>query len=100
MKRITVLTLMTLVTLSFTSCGKKGGYSTITDDNIGYQLQTIPLEAQCNDSNDMSHYTALQSGDILSKEDNNTLIKIFHAQDNKKVSCVVSGKASIIRVDN
>jgi len=59
--------------------------------------QILAIDAQCNIANDISSYTPLQSGDIISKDEENTTINILHDQSNNKVACVESGGASIIR---
>jgi len=88
MKTTTQLTLLILALITFNSCG--GGSCPAT-------TQVLAINAHCNINNDMSQYTPLQSGDIITKEEDNTLISIFHDQDNNKVVCIESGKASIIR---
>jgi len=89
MKTTTQLTLLILALITFNSCGGGGSCPTTT--------QVLAIDAQCNAINDLSQYTPLQSGDIITKEEDNTLISIFHDQDNNKVVCIESGKASIIR---
>jgi len=80
---------MTLFSMAFNSCG---GGSTCASS-----VAVLAIDAQCNVANDLGSYTALQSGDVVSKEEENTTINIFHNQENQKVVCIESGKASIIR---
>lgn len=59
--------------------------------------EVLAINAVCNVDNDVSSYAPLQSGDIITKDEDNTTVNIFHDQDNQKVICIESGKASIIR---
>jgi len=120
MKKTVTLLIITL--LSLNSCGKKSSTtesaqatevptlaptSTPTaaptqepsskDDENVTQLETTAIDAICNESNDITNYTLLISGDIISKEDENTTVQIFHNQHDEKVVCISWGRASIIR---
>jgi len=88
MKKIITLTLITLSSMALSSCG--GGSCPTT-------TQVLALDAICNDANDMSNYTPIQSGDIITQEMEDTVINVLHNQDNQKVACLKSGQASIIR---
>jgi hypothetical protein len=88
MKKLTTLTLITLSAISFNSCG--GGTCADT-------TQLLAIDARCNANNDMSNYTPLQTGDIITRDEDNTTINILHNQENEKFACVESGKASVIR---
>jgi len=114
------MTILLIILLSLSSCGKKSSTTDTTqatevptqvptstptatptqepsEDNSSTELQTIAIDAICNDSNDIANYTPLLSGDIISKEDENTTIQIFHSQDDGKVVCVSWGRAGILR---
>ncbi|MEA2029920.1 MAG: hypothetical protein U9N49_13250 [Campylobacterota bacterium] len=109
MKKIIKLILITLSVLALSSCGgKSGGSGDIGNqgssdignqgDEGGFdQLQTISIDALCNEENDISAYTPLQSADVVTKEEDNTTINIIHNQENQKVVCIEHGKASILR---
>jgi len=89
MKTIIKLSLISLTLIALSSCG--GGGSCPDSTHV------LALDVQCNANNDLSTYIALQSGDIVSKEETNTTINIFHDQNNAKVACIQSGRAVIIR---
>ncbi|MBN2824073.1 MAG: hypothetical protein JXQ76_02025 [Campylobacterales bacterium] len=83
------LSLLIGMFVAFNNCG--GGTCSAT-------TQVLALDAVCtNNVADMDSYIPLQSGDIITREEENTVVNIFHNQDNEKVGCVVSGSASIIR---
>jgi len=88
MKTVTKLTLLTFTAVAMNSCG--GGSCPAT-------TQVLAINTLCNATDDTTAYTPLQSGDIISKEEEDTIIHILHDQDNQKFACIASGKASIIR---
>jgi hypothetical protein len=81
-------TLLIAGIVGLSSCGGGGSCPT---------TEVLAIEATCSANHDLSSYISLQSGDIITKEELNTTINIFHDQDNQKVVCIESGKASIIR---
>lgn len=90
---ITKLTFLALIALAFTGCGNDSHF--YSGDNSS---STQIIATNC-DVDDINQYTPLQSGDIISKEQNNTVVKIFHfAQNNQKFICVESGKVSVVRM--
>jgi len=116
MKKISLIAVITLLILS--SCGKKGTATeavavveespttaptseptTIPTETpqVSVEFQTITIDAICNESNGITNYTPLLSGDIVSKKEDNTTIQIFHSQDNEKLACVEYGSATILR---
>jgi hypothetical protein len=87
MKKLTTLTLITLTAITFNSCGAESCAT----------AQVLAIDAVCNANNDITDYTLLQTGDIISKDEDNTTINILHNQENEKFACVESGSASVIR---
>jgi hypothetical protein len=87
MKKLTTITLLTLTAITFNSCG---GESCAT-------AQVLAIDAVCNANNDITDYTPLQTGDIITKDEDNTTINILHNQENQKFACMESGSASIMR---
>lgn len=88
-----ILTIAFLLMLN--SCG--GNNSHFESDNGSVALPTNVSIAQCN-TDDLSQYTPLQSGDIVSKEQNDTIVTIVHNQDNQKFVCITQGSATITRI--
>jgi len=51
----------------------------------------------CNSSVDVADYSALQSGDVIVKDEDNTSISTYHDIDGNKRVCVDNGSAHIVR---
>jgi len=90
MKILYSLIIALFVSLVFSACGSgDGGFSFIpsSDNEI----------IKCDATNDIPNgYTTLNSGDTIVKSSENTVISIFHDNNNNKKVCVVSGDAYIL----
>lgn len=92
MKNIRMLTLISFfaMLILFNNCGGSSSCDVTTE--------VVAVDTVCNDDRDaIASYIPLYSGDIVTRDEENTVIKIYHNQDNERVACVVSGQASIIR---
>lgn len=95
--KIVSLSLLTLLTLSFTACGGGG------DDASFKNSETmIPIDINCStttppDAADILNYITVNSGDVIVKEEENTTISIYHDINGTKKVCLVNGLAHIIR---
>ena len=90
--KIATLSLLTLLTLSFTACG--GG----SDDASFANSETmIDIDVNCTTPATISTYITLHSGDAVVKDDDNTTISIYHDVNGTKKVCLESGSAHIIR---
>ena len=93
-KDIIQIAILGAVTIGFNACGNSIDCNT---DKVAIAGINIAIDVVCNDTNSIDSYIALQSGDIIIKEKENTKITIYHNQDNIKVVCINSGSASIDR---
>ncbi|KIM12235.1 MAG: hypothetical protein KU38_04925 [Sulfurovum sp. FS08-3] len=82
--------LITLTLLAF-ALGSCGGQS------CPNSVEVLAIDALCNESDDTALYTPLQKGDIVTKEEEESIVHILHNQNNEKFICIERGKASIIR---
>lgn len=95
MIKIASLSLLTLITLSFTACG--GGSDDASFKNSETLIDiTIPCQTTPTQT-DIANYITVNSGDVIVKDDENTTISIYHDINNTKKVCLVSGSAHIIR---
>jgi len=92
MIKIASLSLLTLLTLSFSACGGGG------DDASFKNSETmIPIDVNCTTPATIATYITVNSGDVIVKEEENTTISIYHDVNGTKKVCLVSGLAHIIR---
>ena len=93
MKNIIIVTITLLL---FVGC--KSGSSDTGDTSI-----TIPITESCNDTNDITNYQVVQSGDKILQEDTSNpsstapKVEIFETASGEKKVCIKSGTAVIIR---
>lgn len=96
MKRIyenlSSILLISTILLTFSACGG-GGENGHSDDN---NVSSSVLVQDCNISSDITAYTTMKSGDILRQKAANTVVKIYHSIDDKRV-CTLSGQAYVVR---
>ena len=91
-KNALVITLTTLVTISFSACGGGGDDAHFSDAE-----NQVPINVACTTPATLNSYIPLYSGDVVVKAENNTTIEIYHSADGSKKVCLVSGNAYIIR---
>ena len=93
--KIATLSLLTLLSLSFTACG--GG----SDDASFANSETlIDVDVNCTttpNATDISNYITVNSGDVIVKKEDNTTISIYHDVNGTKKVCLESGSAYIIQ---
>jgi hypothetical protein len=90
--KIATLSLLTLLSLSFTACG--GG----SDDASFANSETlIDVDVNCTTPATISTYITVNSGDVIVKKEDNTTISIYHDVNGTKKVCLESGSAYIIQ---
>lgn len=92
--KIKIMIVTLLSTIAFTACG--GGDNASFSNSETLIDITIPCETT-PDSNDISSYITLNSGDVIVKDTNDTKISIYHDVNGTKKVCLTSGSAHIIR---
>ena len=85
MKRIYIV-LSSIIVLIFTACGDNG------DGKFDTGLEKV-IVVTCSNG-----FTTIDEGDILAKDEDNTVIQIVHDSNNTKKVCVDTGSAHIIKV--
>ncbi|KIM07312.1 MAG: hypothetical protein KU28_06765 [Sulfurovum sp. PC08-66] len=78
------------VTIALGSCG---------GESCPNSVEVLAIDALCNESDDTALYMLLQKGDIVTKEEEGSIVHILHTHDDEKFICIESGKASILRLD-
>jgi hypothetical protein len=96
-KKIVSIVTFTILTIGFSACGGGGG-----DSSFSNGQEIIPIDVNCTTSAvtpaDITTYVALESGDAIVKNDNNTTVEIYHDVDGIKKVCVqLGGSAHIVR---
>ena len=97
-KNLLIMTLITLVTISFNACGGGGGddagFSNATTENrINIDVTCItPVTTVAINS-----YVTMLSGDVLVQATNNTTVETYHDTNGTKKICLVSGSAYLVR---
>ena len=83
---------ITAVTASiFLGCSGGGDASFSTGQTID------PIDVNCSTTAAVATYKTLQSGDAIVKDENATVVKIYHDANGTKKVCLESGKAHILR---
>jgi hypothetical protein len=95
MIKIASLSLLTLITVSFTACGGGGDDASFTNSENLVDI-TIPCQTTPT-TTDIANYITVNSGDVIVKEEDNTTISIYHDINGTKKVCLVSGSAHIIK---
>ena len=86
--------------MSFNACGEGNGKSSKSQTNSTNKHQkknAVILIKSCDVSSDITDYTKLESGNVIKKDIENTVIKVYHNTSNKKWVCTKEGKASLVR---
>lgn len=100
MKKIISIILPITIAIVFTACGGGGGDSSFSNNSNGTS-NNIPINIPClvgNISiNDFSSYLTLNSGDEILKNDDSTVVTIYHNVSGEKKVCLNSGSAYIVR---
>ena len=98
MNKIYRILLSLVVVLFLASCGGGGGGGTTWGiDNTTYTTRDCPT---CTGTTtNMVSATQVFSNEIIEPTDANTVLRIFHYQDQTKYACVVQG-AAIIKKEN
>ncbi|NEW59851.1 hypothetical protein GSY74_01030 [Sulfurovum sp. bin170] len=106
MKKIVLILVSAVVTVSFTACGSSNN-STPTEENQpvatstpvveGTTLQKIDIDVNCTTPPAISTYIELQKGDKIVSKEVNTSIRTFHDENDVKSVCLEHGKAYIER---
>lgn len=98
MKKIISIILPITIAIVFTACGGGGGDSSFSNNS---NRNTIPINIAClvgNISiNDFASYLTLNSGDEVLKNDDSTVVTIYHNISGEKKVCLNSGSAYIVR---
>ena len=97
-KNLLLITLTTLVTVSFSACGGGGGddagfSNTTTENRVDINITCItPVTTTAINS-----YVTMLSGDVLVQATNNTTVETYHDTNGTKKICLVSGSAYVVR---
>lgn len=102
MKKIISIILPITIAIVFTACGGGGGDSSFSNNsNNTSTSNNIPINIPClvgNISiNDFASYLTLNSGDQVLKNDDSTVVTIYHNISGEKKVCLNSGSAYIVR---
>lgn len=91
-RKITIFIATTLMLINFSGCSNDAGFD---------EARTLVDVCECSKDGVFraEAFTALQSSDMLVKEETPTRVKTYLDSDGVKKVCVSSGKASILRVD-
>ncbi len=57
----------------------------------------VSVDTYCDENGDTTAYTRLRSGDVITRASDDTIVAIYHNQDNEKFICLESGSATILR---
>lgn len=81
-----------VVAILFSACGNNNveGFNPETEEMIA-------ITTRCSIPSDITNYTELQSGDRVVKESEDTIVRLYHSENNLKSVCVESGQAHIER---
>ncbi len=90
MRNILYITILTLITIIFTSCGNSDSTNTTVQTEISH---VIVLITDCYENNPVN----LQTDDTIVKDEDGTTITILHKDDDTKTVCVDNGSAHIVR---
>jgi len=124
MKRIYLGSMLLAIGIGFSACGGGGGGtpaqsnteepsqsstvpSTQSESNNSTSTPSSPpstavvdkitIEARCTNPATISEYFELQSADKISKESQESVVKLYHDENNLKYICVESGQAFVER---
>ena len=94
MKKISLIILIFVVSISFNACGGGGG------DSSSSSTQTIiDINVKCAGDTQaaIDTYVDLYSGDTIVKDEAGTIIQTYNTASNPSKVCLVNGKAHIVR---
>lgn len=94
--KILLITLGSILSISFTACGGGGG----SDSSFSNSEELIPISIPCEvtpSNTDISNYITLNSGDVIVKDTDTAEISIYHDINGTKKVCLVTPSAHIIR---
>ena len=108
MKNIFLILGVVIMSTSFNACG---GNSSPSEDSLESsleetnssisreeQFQKIGIETNCTVPVSISDYMEIVKGDQIEESIQNSVIKIYHDENNLKKVCLVLGKAFVLRV--
>ena len=81
--------------LGLSGCGNNvDGFK---ESNTSTPIEKIGIEIDCTAPATLSDYIELKSGDKIVKDEEGSIIKLYHDENNLKRVCVQSGTAHIER---
>jgi len=86
-----------MIAISFTACGGGSDDTEEKDPVPTVEKRQIDIDVLCSNPPTINEYIKLQTDDKLIEDENNTVINIFHSENNTKVVCLEEGKAHIER---
>jgi len=95
--------IMTFLIIVLNACGGGGDSSfssSDSDTDTGTAQNIIPIDIYCKDTEKISTYIPLQSGNTITVVEGNPIVVTYHDSEGNKSVCLdpdSSGKASIIR---
>jgi len=95
MKNILFLTILIFISIGFISCGSDESSIGVSGEII-INIDTYCVEDETLEA--INTYHNIQYGDTIVKDENSTVIEIYHKSDNTKSVCLVNGSAHIVRI--
>ncbi len=90
MKNIFFIIIMGVLTsINFNGCSGEDGINRVTI-LVTYCVEDTTSEA-------LESYVKLSSGDSIIRDEDDTVVEIYHGEDNIKRVCLVNGSAHILR---
>jgi len=86
------MTIAAVTAAIFLGCSGGGG-----DASFSTGQTIVPVDVNCTTPATLATYITLQSGDAIVKDENATVVKIYHDTNGTKKVCLDSGAAHIVR---
>jgi len=98
MKKSYLLVLLLGIGFGITGCGNSN-IDGFEESNSSIEVEKIELGIACTTPATFNDYIKLQSADKIVKDEENSIIRLYHDQNNLKRVCLQSGKAHIERAN-
>lgn len=95
MKKNYLLIILLGIGLGLSGCGN--GVDGFQESNETVAVEKIGITITCTTPATLSDYIELKSGDTIVKDEESSIIKLYHDENNLKRVCLQSGKAHVER---